>query len=96
MVFFLVSEDVLRDQNDSVEISSPPIEENSALEHGYHHYLSTVDEEDSAMTEDQDSSILRDAAQNESQVFDVVKSPDLPSKNIEEEAMDRGELQSIP
>ena len=44
----------------------------------------------------QDSSILKDATQNELQVSDMVKSPDLHSKNIEEEAMDRGELQSIP
>ena len=46
--------------------------------------------------EAQDSSMLRDATQNDPQVFDMVKSPDPPSKNMEEESLSRGELQSIP
>ena len=45
--------------------------------------------------EAQASSMLRDATQNDTQVFDMVKSPtpDPPSKNMEEESVSRGELQ---
>ena len=39
---------------------------------------------------------LRDATQNDPQIFDMVKSPDPPSKNMEEESVSSGELQSIP
>ena len=57
----------------------------------------SIDEEDSTMrSENQDTSNLRDATQNDPQVFDMVKSPELPSKNMEEESMSCGELQSIP
>ena len=50
--------------------------------------------QDSEMNdESQDSSMLRDATQNDPQVFDMVKSPDPPSKNMEEESVSRGELQ---
>ena len=53
--------------------------------------------QDSEMNdESQDSSMLRDATQNDTQVFDMVKSPDPPSKNMEEESVSRGELLSIP
>ena len=53
--------------------------------------------QDSEMNdESQDSSMLRDATQNDTQVFDMVKSPDPPSKNMEEESVSSGELQSIP
>ena len=46
--------------------------------------------------ESQDPSMMRDATQNDPQVFDMVKSPDPPSKNMEEESVSSGELQSIP
>ena len=79
-----------------MEISTPE-EDNASLGHEYHHYLSTVDEEDSTMrSENQDTSNLRDATQNDPQIFDMVKSPDPPSKNMEEESVSSGELQSIP
>ena len=66
-------------------------------EHRYHYHLTTVEEDDSEMTDEaQASSMLRDATQNDTQVFDMVKSPDPPSKNMEEEYVSRGKLQSIP
>jgi len=59
-------------------------------EHRYHYHLTTVEEDDSEMTDEaQASSMLRDATQNDTQVFDMVKSPDPPSKNMEEESVSR-------
>ena len=55
------------------------------------------DKEDSAMiSKNQDTSTLRDATQNDPQVFNMVENLDSPSKNMEENSVSRGELQSIP
>ena len=51
------------------------------------------DKEDSVtISIDLDTSMLRDVTQNDPQVFDMVENLDSPFKNIEEEAMYRGEL----
>ena len=58
----------------------------------FSNFSSDDDEEDSAMRNDQDTSILRDTIQNEPLVIDITNSPNFTHQNMEVKSISNGEF----